>query len=178
VTTVRRPAVSPSALFLVTLAILAVARGPAAPATPSPQPSASAPATSPSPALTAVPGGASPVVGASVGPPTTTETECGLIYDSLPSSFPKLAGQSESEIGSATSGTFVVNGDATALARTLDEALTSQGWSVDVGSPLEDGTVVLEATGAQAGCKTEVRFTPVSGTVMMSVLYGASCPFG
>ena len=52
-----------------------------------------------------------------------------------------------------------------------------KGWTVDAGSPLEDGTVVLEATGAPAGCKAEIRFTPVSGSLIMEVLFGASCPF-
>jgi hypothetical protein len=62
-------------------------------------------------------------------------------------------------------------------ARTMAEALTALGWTTDVGSALEDGTVVLDAGGTREGCAAEVRFTPTSGTVVMSVLYGADCPF-
>jgi hypothetical protein len=54
--------------------------------------------------------------------------------------------------------------------------LTASGWTVDAGSPLEDGTVVLEAARPNA-CKAEIRFTPRGGSVIMSVLYGASCPY-
>jgi hypothetical protein len=103
----------------------------------------------------------------------------GVIFDALPAAFPKLAGQEPAETGDgATSGSFAVNLSPADASAAIEAALTAQGWSVDVGSPLEDGSVVLEATHAPAGCKTEVRFTPLSGTVIMSVLYGASCPFG
>ena len=182
-TALRRWAADPLVpILLITLAVLAVGCGPSATATASPHPSAtgSTAARPASPSLTPVPGGpASPIVGASVGPPTTTDTEFGTIFDALPSTFPRLPGQEPAETGAGpTSGSFAVNMTAAAASKAIQAALVAQGWSVDVGSPLEDGTIVLEATGATAGCKSEVRFTPVSGTVIMSVLYGASCPFG
>jgi hypothetical protein len=125
-----------------------------------------------------VPGGpASPVIGATVGPPTTTNVNgFGKIFDRVPASFPRLPDQTESEIGSAASGMFVSNLDPQTASRTIREGLTAQGWSVDVSTPLEDGTVVLVATGPQPACKAEVRFTPASGSILISVLYGASCP--
>ena len=56
--------------------------------------------------------------------------------------------------------------------------LAGLGYNVDVGSPLEDGTVVLDAGGGEdPECRIEVRFTPLSGTMSMAVLYGAACPF-
>jgi hypothetical protein len=129
--------------------------------------------------LTAVPGGpASPVIGATVGPPSTTKTEFGTIYDALPPSWPKLPGQEPAETGGGpTSGSFAVNTSAAAASHALQAALIAAGWTADIGSPLEDGSVVLEAA-RSGGCKAEVRFTPRSGTVLMSVLYGSSCPFG
>ena len=178
-TALRRRAADPLVpILVVALAVLAVACGTGA--TISPRPSAAASVAPPSPAVTAVPGGpASPVVGASVGPPTTTDTEFGKIYDLLPSTFPRLPGQQPAETGAGpTSGSFAVNTTAAAASKAIQAALTAQGWTVDVGSPLEDGSIVLEAAHAPPGCKTEVRFTPLSGTVVMSVLYGASCPFG
>jgi hypothetical protein len=131
------------------------------------------------PALTPV-----PAAGANAQSPapsisqTETKTAIGRIWDGLPPSFPKLPGQTESEIGSATSGLFVANVSGAAASQAIENALKAQGWAVDVGSPLEDGTIVLEATGQAAACKAEVRFTPQSGIVTMAVLYGAACPFG
>jgi hypothetical protein len=178
----RRPAAAPLVpILLIGLAALAAACGSSAPATsgPSARPTSAASVGS-SPVLTAVPGGAaSPVLGPTVGPPTTTDTEFGPIFDALPPSFPTLPGQEPGEVGSGpTSGSYAVNLTIPEASRAMQTALTAAGWSVDAGSPLEDGTVVLEATHAPAGCRTEVRFTPLSGTVIMSVLYGASCPFG
>ena len=174
----RRPA--PLPLVSITAAILAIlsACGPAATPVPTATPS-------PAPSLTPVPGGpsgpaASPVLGPTAGPPTTTEVQgFGQIFDSLPPSFPKLLGATPAETGvGPTSGTFAADmGDAAAASRTMRDDLISRGWSVDVGSPLEDRTVVLEATHEPAGCKAQVRFTPASGSLIMSVLYGASCPF-
>jgi hypothetical protein len=161
-------------ILLIVFVLAAVACGSTAPATTRP----STPVTpSTAPDLTPVPGRASPTAAATF--PTTTETEFGTIWDALPADFPKLPGQEPAETGAgATSGSFAVNLDAAGASQAMAAAMRASGWTVDVGSPLEDGTVVLEATHAPAGCKTEVRFTPTSGTVVMSVLYGASCPFG
>ena len=132
----------------------------------------------PSPRLTAVPGGAaSPGSGAAATLPSTTQTDFGLIFDSLPASFPKLPGQEPAETGEGpASGSFAVNMDARAASQAMRAALVAAGWTADVGAPLEDGTVVLEAARSST-CKAEVRFTPRSGTVIMSVLYGSKCPF-
>ena len=135
--------------------------------------------TTPSPAasLTPIPGGS---VGDTPSPsiPTTSTTEFGEIWDALPPSFPTLPGQQPATTApGATSGSFAVDMDVAAAVPAVRTALEAQGWTVDVSSPLEDGTVVLTAAGSAVGCKTEVRFTPTSGTVVMSVLYGAACPF-
>jgi hypothetical protein len=160
-------------MLAITLAIVAVGCGAGlSPSTPagSPTRSGSGPSAGPG-------GPASPAAHASVRPPTTTETEFGTIYDSLPSTFPALPGQEPAETGAGpTSGSFATTMSVTDARKVIEVGLIAQGWRVAVGSPLEDGTVVLEATAAQ-GCKTEVRFAPTSGTVIMSVLYGASCPF-
>lgn len=164
-------------ILAIALALLGAACNPVA--TSSPSRSATTPSTAPVPSLTAVPGGpSSPVVGASVGLPTTTETDFGRIWDALPPSFPTLPGQQPTDpVAGPTSGSFVVNMTAEDAARAMAAALTNLGWATDVTSALEDGTVVLEAGGVREGCASEVRFTPMSGTVIMSVLYGAECPF-
>ncbi|HET7473005.1 MAG TPA: hypothetical protein VFJ71_07760 [Candidatus Limnocylindrales bacterium] len=109
--------------------------------------------------------------------PSTTTTEFGTIWDDLPSDFPKLPGQKPTEPTAPASAAFVVDGQAKTLAASLGTLLTQAGWTVDIGSPLEDGSVVLEAQGQPDGCRTEARFTPLSGTVTVTVLYGAACPF-
>jgi hypothetical protein len=139
-----------------------------------------------SPGLTPVPGGASaaptPFASIQVGParPDTTDVEgFGAIRDRLPPSFPRLDGQEPADgadAHGATSGDFAVNLTAEQAAAAMATRLQRAGWSVEVGSPLEDGTVVLVADGPAAACRAEVRFAPKTGSVVMSVLYGASCP--
>ena len=170
----RRAADSPLPILatgLVLLAILASACGPAT----SPSPTARTSGPDPTP----VPGSsATPALQPSVVLPTTTGTDFGTIWDALPPSWPQLPGQQPAETGAGpTSGSFAVNMPPADAARLLAAALTRLGWTVDAGSPLEDGTVVLDAFGAREGCAAEVRITPLSGTVVMSVLYGAECPF-
>ena len=142
---------------------------------------ASSSAPSPSsgqPSLTPVPGAPSSAPATPL--PSTTNTEFGRVWDALPPSWPEMPGQSESEIASGASAGLVVDGAPVALANLLATELERHGWHVDVGSPLEDGTVVVEATHAPAGCKVEARFSGDAagsdpGTLI--VYYGAACPF-
>jgi hypothetical protein len=158
------------------LALLLVLAGCGSSIPPSPAPSRQ---PAPTPSLTPVPGGA----GATPTPtavPTSQAEGFGTIWDALPRSWPRLPGQSQSEVGTDASEGLVVKGDTAALARRLRDALEQQGWTVDVGTPLEDGSIVLEATGAAAGCKAEARFSapePGDDIVSLLVYYGASCPF-
>jgi hypothetical protein len=181
VTVLRSRAADPTVLVLaIILALLTVACSPAG-GGPIEQPTGGAsPSATLAPSLTAVPGGsaapASPV--ASVAQ-TDTNTAVGRIWDSLPPSFPRINGQVPTDTGSGpTSGTFAVPGDIAAGVAAVKAGLTGLGYNVDVGSPLEDGSVVLDAGGgADPDCRIEVRFTPLSGTATMAVLYGAACPF-
>jgi hypothetical protein len=101
----------------------------------------------------------------------------GAILDTVPASFPRLVGQEPADPGSGpTSGTFAVTLRPDAASSSMRGGLENRGWTVDVGSPLEDGTIVLDATGPTTGCKAEVRFTPQGATLLVVVLYGASCP--
>ena len=177
-TRLRRWAATPLIPILaIALALLAVSCGPAAP---SPVSATSSPP--PAPSLTPVPGG-SPAVSASPVTVTVTKTytntEVGRIWDALPSSFPRIPGATPIEPGDGpTSGTFAVGTTVDDAVATIRVGLTNLGYNVDVGSPLEDGSVVLDAGGGeQPECRIEVRFTPLSGTTTMAVLYGAACPF-
>lgn len=175
VTAPRRRAAHP--LRPIVGMLLALIVGACSPASASPS------ATVTAPSLTAVPGGpASPVIGASVGPPTTSNVEgFGEIWDALPASWPAFPGQSASEIGSDASQALVVKGDPAALAIQLRRTLEQRGgWTVDIASALEDGTVVLEAIGPAEGCRVRARFTPNtpgSDLGTLQVYYGAKCPW-
>jgi hypothetical protein len=128
-----------------------------------------------------VPGAPSPTPSSSLPPTSVPETNAnvGPIWDALPPSWPAFPGQSQSEVGSDATDQLIVKGEPGALARQLGAELTRLGWSVDIGSPLEDGTVVLDARGAPRGCIAQVRFEGSSGdvTVRLLVYYGAGCPF-
>jgi hypothetical protein len=137
-------------------------------------------ASAEAPSLTPVPGGSNAASPAGSVSQTDTKTAIGRIWDSLPPSFPRLPGATPIETGSGpTSGTFAVGSNVADAVAAIKGGLTAQGLTVDAGSPLEDGSVVLVANGGvNPACRIEVRFTPLSGTTTMAVLYGASCPFG
>jgi hypothetical protein len=128
------------------------------------------------PSLTAVPGAPSPAATL----PATSDTDFGKVWDAVPSSWPKMPGQSEGGVASDASASLVVRGQPVALAGVLAAALEKRGWNVDVGSPLEDGSVVLDATAQPPGCKAQARFSPDapgSDTDTLLIYYGATCPF-
>jgi len=160
-----------AAILIVSIAIVAGcgASNPKPPASPSST-------SSGQPSLTPVPGvasaaGASPSV-------LQTSTELGRIWDQLPPSFPRLPGATPTDLPEAVSGAFAIPAsEPEAAAEALRVALTNQGYRVEVGTPLEDRTVVVTAGDTSGTCRIEARLTPRSGTVIMSVLYGAACPY-
>jgi len=181
VTVLRSRAADPTVLVLaITLALLTVACSPAGGGSTQGPTGSLSPSATLGPSLTAVPGGSAAAISpaASVSQ-TDTNTAVGRIWDSLPPSFPRINGQVPAETGSGpTSGTFAVPGDIATAVAAVKAGLTGLGYNVDVGSPLEDGSIVLDAGGgADPDCRIEVRFTPLPGTTTMAVLYGAACPF-
>jgi hypothetical protein len=162
-------------LVLAVVAALSVGCGGTTPASTA-SPSAS---LAVAPSLTPVPGASAAASATASVSQTDTATEVGRIWDSLPPSFPGISGAVPAQTtGGPTSGTFAVGSDLGSAVASVRAGLTGLGYNVDVGSPLEDGTVVLDAGGGEnPECKIEVRFTPLSGTTTMAVLYGASCPF-
>ena len=45
-----------------------------------------------------------------------------------------------------------------------------------IGTPLEDGSYTLEATGSAPGCKVQATVKPMGGETFVTILYGAACP--
>ena len=162
-------------ILAIALAVLLIACGSSVP--PSVPTTHSA---APEPSLTPVPGGSA---AASPSPisvtQTNTDTQVGRIWDALPKGFPRIADAiAIDNFPSATSGAFAVGMTVENAVATMRTGLTGLGYNVDVGSPLEDGSVVLDAGGGEnPECRIEVQFTPQSGTTRMVVLYGSACPF-
>jgi len=124
---------------------------------------------------------ASPAGVTSSGSPTSqTDTAWGRIWDTLPSSFPKIPGSrpSEETATGPASATLVIDGNVARLVATaMVTDLKAAGFpTAGLGSPLEDGSYTLDATGPTAGCKVQVTVRPMGGMTAVIILYGASCP--
>jgi hypothetical protein len=145
-------------------------------ATTSPQPTATASPT-PSAAATGSPSplpSATPAVG-------QTDTDFGRIWDALPPGFPAYPGSTPTETGEGpVSGQFSVPADVATVSTFLQAALEGAGYSTEAMSgPFEDGSVTIDSTNPDFGdCRVRTSIAPAGGTTIVSVWYGADCPFG
>lgn len=168
--------VAPLALAAA-LAVAAAACGTA----PTPGPTSAGPTAAATPPLpTEVPGGD----GHTPAPaPGTFETAWGPAWDGLPAGFPVPAGAEPAEPSDPAegpvSGAFVVTGPPDEVVRAAENALAAAGYSTEaLDGPLEDGGYVLDSLGRDPACRVQTRVRALGGTTMMSVLYGAACPWG
>ena len=111
--------------------------------------------------------------------PGQTETDWGVIWDTLPADFPAYAGATPAD-GSAegpASGTFVADGDVAADAATwfASGSVARVGGSADTEGPLEDGGYVVHTDG-DGGCRIQVTASPIGGVTTITILYGGECP--
>jgi hypothetical protein len=139
---------------------------------------AATPATSPSLAaeLTPVPGGPTSAPVEPSGTPTQTDTDWGRIWDAVPDSFPRPGTSIPADVGGPVSAAFSVGSGPEEAVMTMQAGLDGAGYSTDRAGHLEDGSIVLDSTGV-AGCQVQTKLTPLSGTTLMTVMFGASCPF-
>ncbi len=179
----HRPALLAAVALAAALAACGGAATPAPTGTPS-GPSATAaptaPPTTPSPPPpTKVPGGN----GATLAPlPGTIETTWGTAWEALPAGFPLPPGLSPAEPGDPadelSSGAFVVERDVDAVAEQARAALDGAGYSIEaLGGPAEDGSLVVDAVGQDPACRIRVTVRPLGGLTLVSVLFGAACPW-
>jgi hypothetical protein len=109
-----------------------------------------------------------------------TDTDWGRIWDSLPKGFPAYPGSTSGEeatTGPASAVIAVQTADAKGIVTFFQTALQNAGYVADgLSGPLEDGSYVLDMTGAPAGCELQVRAAPTGGLTTVTILYGASCP--
>jgi hypothetical protein len=148
---------------------------------PTPGPTSTGPtaAATPPPA-TGVPGGDARTPAAAPG---TFETAWGRAWDGLPAGFPVPASAEPAEPGDPAegpvSGAFVVTGSPDEVVRAVENALAAAGYSTEaLDGPLEDGGYVLDSLGADPACRVQTHVRTLGATTMMSVLYGAACPWG
>lgn len=146
-----------------------VGAGCAATVTPTPDAVPTATATSPQP-----PAGPTknPV------PMPQTDTPWGRIWDALPPDFPLPAGAQPTQTGDGpASAVLDVPGDAITTMEFLQSALELAGFPTEsLSGPLEDGSRVLESSG-EGACRVQTSVAPLGGTMIMTILYGAACPF-
>ena len=117
----------------------------------------------------------SPDVGASAM--TQTDTDWGRIWDAIPRSFPVYPGASETtEIGSPASAQLIIPTDVATGAAWMKGALDAKGLRTTVSGPLEDGSMMLDSVGP-SGCAAKTTIGRTGTVTVMTVLYGANCPF-
>jgi len=154
---------------------------PAATSTP---PSTAAPAetseTATPPTPTEVPGGNGQTPPPSPG---TFETAWGVAWDGLPPGFPVPPGSEPAEPGDPAegpvSGTFAIGRAPDDAVAAMQAGLTAAGYSTEaLSGPFEDGSLVIDSVGTVPECRVQTRIRELGGTTMITVLYGAACPWG
>lgn len=149
----------------------------AAAATTSPTPGASA-SPSPTPEPTTVQSNV--VTTPAPTPPGQTDTAWGRIWDSLPARFPNFPGARPTEIGAGPASATLDAGtaDPAAIMNFYQTSLQAAGWTtVGLSGRREDGSRELLSAGAPAGCQTRITATPLGSRSIVTILYGAACPF-
>lgn len=148
-------------------------------------PSAAPPTTSPSPASTATPAAPTEVPGGRTPAPVpgTFETAWGEAWDAIPPGFPIPADARPAEPGDPATGpvsaTFTIGRPPEQVAGDVQAALAAAGYSTEaLSGPYEDGSFVVDSVGLDPACRVQTTIRPLSGVVMITVLYGAACPWG
>jgi hypothetical protein len=132
------------------------------------------------PAPTKVPGGGDRTPAPSPG---TFKIAWGAAWDALPPGFPVPAGAKPADPGDPAdgpvSGAFVVDGAPADVARQMQAGLTAAGYSTEaLSGPFEDGSLVVDSVGPDPVCRVQTRVRGLGGTTMITVLFGAACPWG
>ncbi len=179
-----RAIAAPALVGLLALALAACA-GPAPSAAPSSMPpSASSgavptPIATPAPDLTPVPGATAEPGGEPQGGGTTV-IGWGTILDRVPDGFPVFPGAEPTEVADGpSSGAWFVNRSVDDVAAWYRTALEERGFTtMDLSSPLEDGSRVLDTVSDLPECRIQTTFRPADGSTMIIVFYGAGCAGG
>ncbi len=113
-----------------------------------------------------------------------SDTDWGPIWDDLPPGFPLPPGGEplESGAGTVTAAWTVASGaaggasDPRGIAQRYVDAFSAAGYGGGRDGPLEDGSYTAWASNGY-GCDMLVTATPRGEETLVTVLYGAGCPF-
>ena len=111
--------------------------------------------------------------------PSQTVTAWGRIWDAVPSTFPVIQGAvpaTDTGEGAASALLALQAPDAMVIAGFYRDALQAMGMTVSMDGPLEDGSVTVSGADGN-NCAVQVSVKPAGSTNLISVLYGAGCPF-
>jgi hypothetical protein len=112
-------------------------------------------------------------------PAEQTDTDWGRIWDGVPDAFPIYPGAAPADDAATevVSATFALEGtDARTVAGWMQTELERAQFATEaLNGPLEDGSFVLDSTGA-SDCRIQVTIGPLGGLTSISVRYGAACP--
>lgn len=107
-----------------------------------------------------------------------TQTPWGAILDAAPSTFPVYpdAAVADPPPGGAVSGAWASTASVASVAGWYRDALQAANYAkVELGSPLEDGSRVIDVQGDLPECRAQVTVKPANGSTMITVLIGAGC---
>ena len=134
--------------------------------------------TAPGPGYEVPPASEEPVAQAAAV--TQTDTDWGRIWDALPAAFPVYPGAVETEEaggGEPVSATFSTAAAADGLATWMQSRLELATYSTEaLSGPLEDGSFVLDSVGDE-DCRIQTTVAPAESLTIITVRYGAACPF-
>jgi hypothetical protein len=112
-------------------------------------------------------------------PPGQTDTEWGRIWDTVPATFPAYPGAHPTETGAGPASAVLDAGAAkpAEVVSFYESALVGQGLStVSRDGPREDASYDL-LMGDNGSCSTEITAAPLGGSTIITIMYGAGCPF-
>jgi len=107
----------------------------------------------------------------------TTQTDWGSIMDAMPQGFPVFPDAAVAEPpAEPVSGAFIASAAVDEVATWYRDALEATGKStLDLSSPLEDGSRVLDMQGDLPECRIRLTFRPAGESTMITVLVAAGC---
>lgn len=160
----------PLAALLLAVPLLAAC---SAPATETPS---AIPTTGPTTGASAPPESAEPTPQL----PSQSETAWFRIWDAIPDSFPEPVDAAVADPGSGpVSAAWTVPVAAVSapeLAGFYRDAIDDLGWAPIVDGPLEDGSYTVYSSSGY-GCETLTTILPRGDESLVTVLFGAGCPF-
>jgi hypothetical protein len=132
-----------------------------------------------SPSATASAIASAPGSGSASGAPATTTIDWGVIWDTLPASFPQFPGAHPTVTGGGPASAILdVPAEASVASTWFQTALTAAGFSiVGTNGPREDGSYNIVATRGSADCHTEISLAPLGTTTTATIYLAAACPF-